>query len=419
MRIGISLPFKDGDGRPLDAAGVAARAAMVERAGLDGVWIQDSLIPGVMRPEPLLWLTPAAAATTSIEIGTSIFIVPLRHPVDLAQRFLTLRALTNDRFTAGVGAGSSKPSHDSVGVDFHQRFKLLYDEMDTIRRLCDGETVGAANLDPWPSVKGGPRFVIGAWHSEASLRRAVAEYDGWMCSAGRTNLETMSEAIKRYRALGGQRAMVSTCPVDLSAPTQRMGDDDPFNLMCDPAEAGRRLERLAALGFDDVLLVKRDHTGRTKMFETDLDGDEIAQVRALLPRDETRPWHADGAPRARPASGPADGASPQARGRPAQGRPAQGARGGRADAFDRLVTSAARDGDGKVTAIGGDFGVRSRASVIIDIQNGAHTYHLRAGGRRVDVLVTQQDGRRQLSAPDGEDGADALAGLPATEGAAR
>jgi alkanesulfonate monooxygenase SsuD/methylene tetrahydromethanopterin reductase-like flavin-dependent oxidoreductase (luciferase family) len=398
------MPFKDGDDQPLDAAGIAARAAMVEHAGLDGVWIQDSMIPGVMRPEPLLWLLPAAAATTSIEIGTSIFIVPLRHPVDLAQRFLTLRALTNDRFTAGVGAGSSKPSHDTMGVDFHDRFRLLHEEMDTIRRLCDGETVGAANLDPWPSVKGGPRFVIGAWHSEASLRRAVTEYDGWMCSAGRTNLETMSEAIKRYRALGGERAMVSTCPVDLNAPTQRMGDDDPFNLMCDPAEAGRRLERLAALGFDDVLLVKRDHTGRTKMFETDLDPEEIRQIRELLPRDETRPWHEERAARTPAPAAPA--------------APAASARPRRQDVFDRRVTSVTRGGDGNVTAVGGDFGVRSRASVIIDIQNGAHTYHLEAGGRRVDVIVTQQDGRRQLSAPDGQDGTDALPGLPATEGAA-
>jgi alkanesulfonate monooxygenase SsuD/methylene tetrahydromethanopterin reductase-like flavin-dependent oxidoreductase (luciferase family) len=403
------MPFKDGDDQPLDAAGVAARAAMVERAGLDGVWIQDSMIPGVMRPEPLLWLLPAAAATSNIEIGTSILIVPLRHPVDLAQRFLTLRALTNDRFTAGVGAGSSKPSHDSMGVDFHDRFRLLYEEMDTIRRLCDGETVGAANLDPWPSVKGGPRFVIGAWHSEASLRRAVTQYDGWMCSAGRTNLETMAEAIKRYRDLGGRRAMVSTCPVDLSAPTQRMGDDDPFNLMCDPAEAARRLERLAALGFDDVLLVKRDHTGRTKMFETDLDADEISQIRALLPRDETRPWHEERAPRTPGAPAlPSRAATSAASARPR-----------RQDAYDRRVTSVTVDGDGKVTAVGGDFGLRSRASVIIDIQNGAHTYHLQAGGRRVDVIVTQQDGRRQLSAPDGQDGADALPGLPATEGAAQ
>jgi hypothetical protein len=55
--------------------------------------------------------------------------------------------------------------------------------------------------------------------------------------------------------------------------------------------------------------------------------------------------------------------------------------------------------------------------VIIDIQNGAHTYHLQAGGRRIDVVVTQQDGRRQLSAPDGQDGADALPGLPEAAGA--
>ena len=44
------MPSKDSDDQPLDAAGVAARAAMVEQAGLDGVWIQDSMIPGVMRP---------------------------------------------------------------------------------------------------------------------------------------------------------------------------------------------------------------------------------------------------------------------------------------------------------------------------------------------------------------------------------
>jgi hypothetical protein len=92
------------------------------------------------------------------------------------------------------------------------------------------------------------------------------------------------------------------------------------------------------------------------------------------------------------------------------------------DAFDRRITSVTLDGDGKVTAVGGDFGVRSQASAIIDIQNGAHTYHMEADGRRIDVVVTQHGGRRQLSAPDGQDGPDALPRLPvtaATEGAAQ
>ncbi len=50
------------------------------------------------------------------------------------------------------------------------------------------------------------------------------------------------------------------------------------------------------------------------------------------------------------------------------------------------------------------------------------TYHRETGGRRIDVVVTRHDGRRQLSAPDGQDGPDALPGIPATaatEGAAQ
>ncbi len=180
-----------------------------------------------------------------------------------------------------------------------------------------------------------------------------------------------------------------------------MGDDDPFTLRCDPVEAGRRLERLAALGFDDVLLVKRDHTGRTKMFETDLDPEEIRQIRELLPRDQTRPWDTEREPRGHtPVAAPA--------------APAAGGR--RQDAFDRHVTGVILDADGKVTAISGDFGTRSRASAIIDIQNGARAYHVEADGRRIDVIVTQQDGRRQLGAPNGQDGADLLADLPAADG---
>lgn len=293
MRIGINMPLKGADGAPLDARGIAQRAQMVEAVGFDGIWMQDSMIPGTMRPDPLMWLLTACVSSTNLEVGTSIYIVPMHHPVELAQRFLTLQALTSGRFTAGVGAGSTKASHDSVGVNFEDRFRLLHSDMDTIRRLCDGETVGAANLDPWPSTKGGPRFVLGAWHSEVSLRRAANLYDGWMCSAARTNYETMAEGIERYRALGGKRAIVSTCPVDLLAPTERMRDDDSFHLRCSEDEAARRLQRLVDLGFDDVLLVKTDHLNRAKMFEVDLNEDELRRVRALLPRDTTRPWDAD------------------------------------------------------------------------------------------------------------------------------
>jgi alkanesulfonate monooxygenase SsuD/methylene tetrahydromethanopterin reductase-like flavin-dependent oxidoreductase (luciferase family) len=290
MRISINMPLKDSDGNALDAKGIMTRARMVEAAGLDGIWMGDGISPGMTRPDPLMWLLVACAATDHIEVGTSILQIPLRNPVELAQRFLTLQALTHGRFTIGIGAGSTRSNHESVGVDFEQRFSLLKNHMDVIRRLCNGETVGTANLNPWPSALGGPRFVVGAWYSGIWLKRAAQDYDGWMSSAGRTNLKTVAEAIQRYRDLGGKRAMVSTCAVDLTAPTLPLADDEPFHLRCDPTEATRRLQRLVDLGYDDILLVKADHTRRVPLYEPDYTADDLAAIRGLVPKDDRKPY---------------------------------------------------------------------------------------------------------------------------------
>ena len=290
MRISINMPLKDLAGVPLDSKGIMRRARMVENAGLDGIWMGDGISPNMTRPDALMWLLVAAAGTDRIEVGTSILQIPLRNPVELGQRLLTLQALTRGRFTVGIGAGSTKSNHDSVGVNFDKRFALLKENMDVIRRLCNGETVGAANLNPWPDVKGGPRFVVGAWYSGIWLKRAAKDYDGWMSSAGRTNLKTLADAIARYRALGGKRAMVSTCAVDLTAPTTPLGDEESFHLRCEPDEAARRLRLLAGLGYDDILLVKADHTRRAALYEPDYTEKDLAAIRSLLPKDPRPPY---------------------------------------------------------------------------------------------------------------------------------
>jgi alkanesulfonate monooxygenase SsuD/methylene tetrahydromethanopterin reductase-like flavin-dependent oxidoreductase (luciferase family) len=283
MRISINMPLLDGHGEPLDSAGIASRAQAVEAAGLEGIWIGDGFSPGMTRPDPLMWLLVAATGTRKIEVGTSILIVPLRHPVELAQRLLTLQALTRGRFTLGAGAGSTRSTYESFGLDFDRRFTVLERYLAEVKRLCAGEVVGTADLNPWPRVRGGPPILIGAWHSQVWLRRAVERYDGWMCSAGRTNLVTMREALKRYRDLGGGRALVSTCMIDLRAPTSRLSEDDPFHLRCSPEEAGERLQLLADLGFDDVLLVKADHTRRLSIYEADFTVEDLEEIRGLIP----------------------------------------------------------------------------------------------------------------------------------------
>jgi alkanesulfonate monooxygenase SsuD/methylene tetrahydromethanopterin reductase-like flavin-dependent oxidoreductase (luciferase family) len=284
----MALPLRSADGRPLDAAGVAVRARMIEAAGFDGIWLPDTLVPESQpRPDPLAVLLTAGIATDRVELGTSVLIVPLRGAVELAQRLMTLHMLACGRFSFGVGAGSTRSAFDAAGVDFDSRFRDLHNKMDIIRRLLRGEQAGAAALNPWPEAAPGPRLLLGAWHSDISLRRAVRDYDGWICSGARTSLRVFGEALKRYRDLGGRRAVVANCPVDLTAPSRPLDDDENFSLRCGPDEALTRLGRLAELGFDDVNLVVADPLGKAKRYEADFTAGQLTAIRALVPTSVT------------------------------------------------------------------------------------------------------------------------------------
>jgi hypothetical protein len=84
--------------------------------------------------------------------------------------------------------------------------------------------------------------------------------------------------------------MVSTCAVDLTAPTTQLGEEEAFHLRCDPAEASRRLKILEDLGYDDVLLVKADHTRQARLYEPDYAAEDLAAIRALIPKDTRPPY---------------------------------------------------------------------------------------------------------------------------------
>ena len=233
------------------------RARLLEAAGFDGIWVGDQVSRGQTRPDPLLCLLTAAIATERVELGTAVLQAPLRHPVELAQRFMTLHALTRGRFRAGLGAGSTRADFAAVGVDYDMRFRLLNEALTTIRGLCRGDRVGDADLKPWPDSRGGPPILIGSWTSGVWVKRAAREYDGWLTSGGGpggTNFGNLKDGIRLYRAEGGQRAIVATVPVDLTQSSPPLTDASRFTLQCTPGEARERIERVAELGYDDVLL---------------------------------------------------------------------------------------------------------------------------------------------------------------------
>jgi YHS domain-containing protein len=285
MRIGINLPTKHRDETAPTVAELMSFAGMVERLGFDGIWMGDTVARwNTTGIDSLQWLLAAAAGTQRIELGTAVLVVPLRYPVELAQRILSLYALSGGRFTCAVGSGSLPLDFVAVGVEHSERFRLFNEGVTTIKKLLEGGTVGTADLHPWPDVAGRPPIVIAAWYNGPWIKRAAHHFDGWVASGLNSTFGELKAGLKRFRDEGGKRALVATVGVNLDAASPPLTDETNFNLRCPVDEATERVARLADLGFDDLLL-----TNGTSSAVEDLTEERLLQILSLKPTDGSAP----------------------------------------------------------------------------------------------------------------------------------
>jgi hypothetical protein len=102
--------------------------------------------------------------------------------------------------------------------------------------------------------------LIGSWAGSRWIARAAREFDGWVGSGARSSWGALREGIRRFRDLGGKRAVVTNVVAQLACATASPdGPDDPCDLGSPPDVARERLRRLCELGYDDVVLVARRH----------------------------------------------------------------------------------------------------------------------------------------------------------------
>jgi probable F420-dependent oxidoreductase len=86
-------------------------------------------------------LAVVAGATERVRLGTSILIMPLRHPVLLAKELATMQFLSNDRMILGAGVGWNQDEYNAMGVPKSQRGSRTDEMLDIMIPLLEGETV--------------------------------------------------------------------------------------------------------------------------------------------------------------------------------------------------------------------------------------------------------------------------------------
>src|SRR5205085_444102 len=77
--------------------------------------------PSTRLPDPLIWLTWVAAATTRLRFMTAVMILPQRNPLVLAKEVATLDYLSGGRFELGIGVGWLKEEFEALGIPFVRR----------------------------------------------------------------------------------------------------------------------------------------------------------------------------------------------------------------------------------------------------------------------------------------------------------
>jgi probable F420-dependent oxidoreductase len=122
---------------------------------------------------PMIALTVAAEATTTLRLGTLVLDNDFRHPLVLAKEAATLDIVTEGRFEFGLGAGWMSTDYDQSGIPMDPpavRVARLAESLAIMRAMWrDGsatfsgdhyQVTDAAGV-PAPVTPGGPPLVIG------------------------------------------------------------------------------------------------------------------------------------------------------------------------------------------------------------------------------------------------------------------
>ena len=110
-------------------------------AGLDSVWVLQHYLGNMPTLQPLPLLSALAADAGPMFLGTNMFILPLRHPVAVAEEFATLDHLAGGRVIAGFGMGYRENEFASFGVPMDERASRFEESIAIVRGLWSGAPV--------------------------------------------------------------------------------------------------------------------------------------------------------------------------------------------------------------------------------------------------------------------------------------
>ncbi len=265
---------------------VLAFARRMEALGYDSLWASDHVVvphriesrypytetgnfplpPEANLLEPLTTLALVAGVTERVKLGTTVLILPHRHPVLAAKCLATLDHLSGGRVILGVGVGWMREEIELLGAPFGRR-GAWSDEAIRIMRACwrdaptrhRGEffTFDDVGVFPKPARGDIPIWIGG--HTPRALKRVVALGDGWHAAFPSLDALEHGIALLRQECAAQKRRfedLAITVRAGLSIRSAPLGSDRK-PMQGSAEQIAGDLERYQALGVSTVLLETR------------------------------------------------------------------------------------------------------------------------------------------------------------------
>lgn len=211
--------------------------ALVETLGFDTVWLAEHHFGAQagMVSQPLHVALAAALRTPRLNVGTSLIVLPLHHPLLVAEELATLELLTEGRLSIGFGSGSAPFEFAGFDAPFNgeQRHPRFREALEILERAWSGEsfshegrffTIGESHLVPCPSRALRDFAWLGAMSKETAALAGEFGY-GLQLPRGQSaehyapTIAAFREAMQaRWGADAGPRLAIARCIY--------VGDDD-------------------------------------------------------------------------------------------------------------------------------------------------------------------------------------------------
>src|SRR5881398_2525999 len=113
-----------------------AEIAAAEEWGLDAIWLAEIHMnpTRALVSAPLIVATAIAARTSRIRIGTAVQILPLGHPLRLAEETATIDQISGGRLIFGIGRSAFPRAYDAYGISYSESQDRFAEGLDIIRK---------------------------------------------------------------------------------------------------------------------------------------------------------------------------------------------------------------------------------------------------------------------------------------------